>query len=64
MCIRDSENSENPTELVAQLTAEYDLLVLGTPKQDTWKSMLFGTGKDKFAANSSCSVLRLTINNN
>ena len=58
------ENSENPTELVAQLTAEYDLLVLGTPKQDTWKSMLFGTGKDKFAANSSCSVLRLTINNN
>ena len=58
------ESSENPTELVAQLTAEYDLLVLGTPKQDTWKSMLFGTGKDKFAANSSCSVLRLTINNN
>ena len=57
------EISEEPTELVSELTAEYDLLILGTPKQDTWKSMLFGTGKDKFAINSSCSVLRLTINN-
>ena len=57
------EYSENPTELVSKITAEYDLLVLGTPKKETWKSMLFGTGEDKFAANSSCSVLRLTINN-
>ena len=57
------EISEETTELVSELTAEYDLLILGTPKQDTWKSMLFGTGKDKFAINSSCSVLRLTINN-
>ena len=56
------EKSEDPTELVSELTSEYDLLILGTPKKDTWKSMLFGTGKDKFAANSSCSVLRLTIN--
>ena len=56
------EQSEDPTNLVSELTAEYDLLVLGTPKKDTWKSMLFGTGQDKFAANSSCSVLRLTVN--
>jgi amino acid transporter len=56
------EHSEDPTKLVSELTAEYDLLVLGTPKKDTWKSMLFGTGQDKFAANSSCSVLRLTVN--
>ncbi len=56
------EQSEDPTKLVSELTAEYDLLVLGTPKKDTWKSMLFGTGQDKFAANSSCSVLRLTVN--
>jgi amino acid transporter len=55
------EDSEDPTETVSELTAEYDLLVLGTPKKDTWRSMLFGTGKDKFAANSSCSVLRLTV---
>ena len=56
------EYSEYPTESVSELTAEYDLLVLGTPKKDTWRSMLFGTGKDKFAENSSCSVLRLTVN--
>ena len=55
------EYSEDPTESVSELTAEYDLLVLGTPKKDTWKSMLFGTGIDKFAVNSACSVLRLTI---
>ena len=56
------EYSDNPTLAVSELTAEYDLLILGTPKKDTWKSMLFGTGKDKFAVNSACSVLRLTIN--
>ena len=55
------EYSDDPTLTVSELTAEYDLLVLGTPKKDTWKSMLFGTGKDKFAVNSACSVLRLTI---
>ena len=57
------EKSEDISDSVSKLTAEYDLLILGTPKKDTWKSMLFGTGKDKFAASSSCSVLRLTINN-
>ena len=56
------ESSENPSETVSEITAEYDLLILGTPKKDTWKSMLFGTGKDKFAVNSACSVLRLTVN--
>ena len=55
------EYSEDPTSTVSELTAEYDLLILGTPKKDTWKSMLFGTGKDQFAVNSACSVLRLTI---
>ena len=56
------ESAEYPSERVSELTSEYDLLVLGTPKKDTWKSMLFGTGKDKFAVNSACSVLRLTVN--
>ncbi|MBC8267029.1 MAG: amino acid permease [Flavobacteriales bacterium] len=53
--------SENPIETVSELTAEHDLLVLGTPRKDTWVTILFGTGKDKFAINSACSVLRLTI---
>jgi hypothetical protein len=55
------EYSEDPTEAVSRLTADYDLLILGTPQKDTFKSMLFGTGKDKFAEYSACSVLRLTI---
>ena len=55
------EYSEEPTKVVSELTAEYDLLVLGTPKKDTWTTMLFGTGKDEFAVNSACSVLRLTV---
>ena len=57
------EYSETPIEKVSELTAEYDLLILGTPQKDTLKSMLFGTGKDKFAEYSACSVLRLTIKN-
>jgi len=54
-------SSENPIETVSEMTAEHDLLILGTPKKDTWVSVLFGTGKDKFAINSTCSVLRITI---
>ena len=53
--------SENPIDTVSDLTAEHDLLVIGTPRKDTWATMLFGTGKDKFAVNSACSVLRLTL---
>ena len=53
--------SEDPIETVSELTAEHDLLILGTPKKDTWITILFGTGKDRFAINSTCSVLRLTI---
>ena len=55
------ERSANPFECVEELSSEYDLLVLGTPRKDTWKSMLFGTGKDLFATQANCSVLRLTI---
>ena len=55
--------SDNPIDSVSNLTSEYDLLILGTPKKDTWATMLFGTGKDKFAISSACSVLRLTIKN-
>jgi len=55
--------SDNPIDSVSNLTSEYDLLILGTPKRDTWATMLFGTGKDKFAISSACSVLRLTIKN-
>ena len=51
------------TEITKELSAEYDLLITGTPKNNDWASILFGSGKDKFATNSACSVLRLTIKN-
>ena len=55
--------SKDPVGYITKKTAEYDLLILGTPKKETWKSMLFGTGSDPLAKNANCSVLRLTIKN-
>ena len=55
--------SNHPIDTVSNLTADFDLLILGTPRKDTLRTMLFGTGKDKFAVKATCSVLRLTINN-
>lgn len=53
--------SNNSIESISTISADYDLLVIGTPEKDNWKNVLFGTGKDKFANNSVCSVLRLTM---
>ena len=53
--------SDESIESVSDISAKYDLLVLGTPRKETIISILFGTGKDKFAIKSNCSVLRLTI---
>ena len=53
--------SNNSIESISTISADYDLLVLGTPEKDNWKNVLFGTGKDKFANKSVCSVLRLTM---
>lgn len=48
---------------ISKESASYDLLILGTPQKDNWLSVLFGTGKDKYAEKSACSVLRLTMKN-
>jgi APA family basic amino acid/polyamine antiporter len=53
--------SNEPLEKVADISANFDLLVLGTPRKDSFLSILFGTGQDKIATNSNCSVLRLTL---
>ena len=53
--------SDKSIESVSDISAKYDLLILGTPRKETIISILFGTGKDKFAVKSNCSVLRLTI---
>ena len=46
----------NPEKYISKISVEYDLLITGTPKKNDWASILFGTGKDKFVENASCSV--------
>ena len=53
--------SSDPLETITEQSANYDLLILGTPEKDNWINVLFGGGRDKFVQNSVCSVLRLTI---
>lgn len=53
--------SNNSIESISKISADYDLLIIGTPERDNWFNILFGTGKDKFADSSACSVLRLTM---
>jgi len=53
--------SDDPLKTITDISASYDLLILGTPEKDNWLSVLFSTSKDRFVQNSVCSVLRLTI---
>ena len=53
--------SDSPLETISEQSANFDLLILGTPEKDNWLNVLFGGGRDKFVHNSVCSVLRLTI---
>ena len=51
--------SDEPT--ISEISASYDLLILGTPEKDNWIKVLFGGGKDKFTERAACSVLRITL---
>ena len=53
--------SSKPVDTIAEISASYDLLILGTPEKDNWIKVLFGGGKDKFTERSACSVLRITL---
>ena len=53
--------SHNPLGTITEQSANFDLLILGTPEKDNWLNVLCGGGRDKFVHNSVCSVLRLTI---
>ena len=53
--------SENPLVSISRLSAEYDLLILGAPEQDSWINILLGSGRDKFTESAACSVLRITM---
>ncbi len=53
--------SNKPREALSNISADYDLLIIGSPEKDSWLNVLFGAGKDKFTESSVCSVLRLTM---
>jgi len=55
--------SRDPLDVISDVSAEHDLLVLGSPEKDSWIDILLGGGRDKFTERSACSVLRLTIKN-
>ena len=55
------QQSKNIVESISTASANYDLLIIGTPEHGNWIRVLIGTGKDKIAESSTCSVLRLTI---
>jgi hypothetical protein len=57
------QKSDDPINSISSVSSEYDLLILGAPEKDSWVSVLLGTGRDKFAEGSACSVLRLTMKN-
>lgn len=54
-------NSDKPVDTISEISASYDLLILGTPEKDNWIKVLFGGGKDKFTERAACSVLRITL---
>lgn len=53
--------SDKPVDTISEISASYDLLILGTPEKDNWIKVLFGGGKDKFTEKAACSVLRITL---
>ena len=53
--------SDKPVDTISEISASYDLLILGTPEKDNWIKVLLGGGKDKFTERAACSVLRITL---
>ena len=55
------KRAKNSIETISVTSAEYDLLIIGTPEKGNWQNILLGKNKDRFADSSACSVLRLTV---
>ena len=55
------KRSKDPIQSISRMSAQFDLLSIGTPEKDNWQNVLFGKNRDKFADSSACSVLRLTV---
>ncbi|MCB0687394.1 MAG: amino acid permease [Saprospiraceae bacterium] len=54
---------DNAVDGILEAAIGYDLLITGTPVNEDILKILFGAGKDKFAEDAPCSVLRLTVKN-
>ena len=54
--------ASDPFNAITNASAAFDLLIIGTPNDANFKSVLFGK-RDKLAETSACSVLRLTLRN-
>ncbi len=52
--------ASNPLEALNAASAGFDLLITGTPRDDNWLRILFGS-RDRFAEQATCSVLRITL---
>lgn len=55
------EKHQDPVLTLSNASAEYDLLIIGTPDKENWLDILVGVNKDRFAKHAACSVLRLNI---
>lgn len=53
--------SPNPIRSIIDLTAAYDLLIIGTSIRKKWTEILLDTNMDKLAKRATCSVLRLQV---
>ncbi|MED5363060.1 MAG: universal stress protein, partial [Bacteroidota bacterium] len=54
--------SSDVVGVISEVSASYDLLIIGSQEKSAWYNVLLGLKSDRFVKNSVCSVLRLTIN--
>ena len=54
--------SNDVVGVISEVSASYDLLIIGSQEKSAWYNVLLGLKSDRFVKNSVCSVLRLTIN--
>ena len=52
---------DNPVKMISEISANFDLLIIGSPIKGKRFEIMLGSDKDKFAENAACSVLRLSI---
>lgn len=51
----------DPVAAITDVSASYDLLIIGSQEKSPWYNVLFGLKSDRFVKNSVCSVLRLSV---